>query len=542
MKRRALAAFALVLAHAGAASATEPWSDADPVGAPARLQLGSSIGFRGAAEYRANLTAISNLDSSPTIPTGADKNYAVVEHRLRLDAGLDWQDKVRIMTSVDALDGVLWGDNGTVNDSVQTSGSNVATINPNVAGPCVALRPNAQPTAAASYRYGLCSADPLFVRRLYGDVVTPIGVFRIGRQPYLEGASIEVNDGDGRKNRFGFARRGNSVDRAMFVTKPVEFFKPADERDLDENRGGFLILAFDRLAGGDPMTFKDDLSEWVTAARWLEPTHRLGGDFEAQLYHRYRWSSANDTGVSALGGRLMSRLGSDFHAGIEMTFNTGSTREISNALSVSTKETPSLQDVRSFGARGVVSWDQRLFSLYLEGDYASGDGDPSTKTPLTQFRFADDAHVGLLLFDHVLAYQSARAAAADIATLKGLNAPSLPADQIATGGSFTNAAAIFPQVDVHPLDDFLIRGGVLFAAAPARMVDPLSLQHLVNFEGGKPGRYYGTEFDLRLQYRLYDHFVADVEGAYLVAGSALQDINHYASNSALFQARTTFYF
>ena len=218
----------------------------------------------------------------------------------------------------------------------------------------------------------------------------------------------------------------------------------------------------------------------------------------------------------------MSRLGSDIHAGVEATFITGSTQEISNALSVATKETPQLQDVHSLGARAVVSWDQPLFSLYLEGDYASGDGDPSTKTPLTQFHFAEDAHVGLLLFEHVLAYQSARAAAADIATLKGLNAPSLPADQIATRGSFTNAAAVFPQVDVHPLNDLLLRGGVLFAAAPARLVDPLSLQRLVNFEGGKPGRYYGTEFDLRLQYRLYDHFVADLEGAYLVAGSALR--------------------
>lgn len=538
-----------VLGAASEAGAVEPWSDQDPVGPPARLPLGASTGFRGGAEYRANATVIRPLDLNGT----RDRHFSVMEHRLRLDAGLDWEDKVRLNTSVDVLDGVLWGDNGTRADTATTtSGANVGSVNPNAATTCVSLRPNELATEPTSYRYGLCDAEPVFVRRLYGDLVTPVGLFRVGRQAFTEGASIAVNDGDGRRNRFGFARRGNSADRILFATKPLEAFKPKAERDKSETRGAFLILAYDRLVTDNAHRLSDDMHGWITAMRWLEPTHRLGGDFEARIFHAYRWSKDNNTGVSAFGGRLMSRLGNDIHTGIEASYVNGSTREVGDAVRVITNDPSVVQDIRQLGARATVRWDQRLYSLYLEGDYASGDSDPLTRTPLTQFRFADDTNVGLLLFEHVLAYQSARAAAAGVALLRDLGAPSYPLEQVATRGAFTNAAALFPQVDFHPVNNLLVRGGALFAWAPARLIDPIaSLQRrdglrldddLVNFAGGKPGRYYGTELDLRVQYRMFDHFTADLESAVLFPGSALEDANGDAVRSFLVQGRGTFYF
>jgi len=54
---------------------------------------------------------------------------------------------------------------------------------------------------------------------------------------------------------------------------------------------------------------------------------------------------------------------------------------------------------------------------------------------------------------------------------------------------------------------------------------------LVNFAGGKPGRYYGTELDGRIQWRFMDHFAADLEGAILFPGSALEDANGDAARS-----------
>lgn len=539
----------VMLAWAANASAVEPWSDPDPPGPPARLPLGESMGFRGGAEYRANAVAVRPVDLAST----RERHLSILEHRLRLDAGLDYQDKVRLVTSADLMDGVLWGDNGTVFDDAQpTTGANVGTVNTSTTTTCMALRPGEPTQEASSYHYGLCQANPVFVRRLYGDIITPIGLFRIGRQPFTEGASIAVNDGDGRRNRFGFARRGNSADRILFATKPLEAFKPKAERDKSETNGVFLILAYDRLVTDDPQRFKDDLHGWISAIRWLEPTHAFGSDFEARVYHSYRFSRANDTNVHAFGARLMSRLRGDFSAGMESAFVTGSTREVSEAFRVVSNDPAVDQPIRQLGARAVVRYDKPIYSLYLEGDYASGDSDPSVRSPLTQFRFADDTNVGLLLFEHVLAYQTARAAAAGVALLRDLGAPSYPTDQIATRGAFTNAAAIFPQVDVRPVQNLLFRGGVLMAWAPGKVVDPLrSLQRrdgnqieddLVNFAGGSPGRYYGTELDLRIQYRMYEHFVADLEGAVLFPGSALEDANGDAVNSFLGQARGTFYF
>jgi hypothetical protein len=530
------------------ASAGEPWSDPDPAGPPARLTLGSSTGFRGGVEYRANAIAIRPLDLNGT----RDRNFSVIEHRLRLDGAIDYEDKVRITTSVDVLDSVMWGDNGTLGtDPEPTSGAKISTNNPNLARSCITLRPGDPSTASASYHYGLCSADPIAIRRLYGDVVTPIGLFRIGRQAFTEGASIAVNDGDGRKNRFGFARKGNSADRILFATKPLEAFKPPSDRDATETKGLFLILAYDRLVTGDPMKFTDDLQNYITAVRWLEPRHRLGTDAELRVFHAYRWSGANDTAVNAVGARAMATFG-EVTAGVEGTVVAGSTREISEAFRVITNDPSVSQAIRQVGGRGVVRWDRPLFSGYLELDYASGDSDPATRTPLTQFRFAEDTNVGLLMFKHVLAYQTARAAASGVEVLRSLGAPSYPLDAIDTHGSFTNAFAIFPQFDVHPVPTVLLRGGVLMAWAPASVIDPItSLQHkdgiravdqYVNFAGGKPNRYYGTELDGRVQWRFMDHFVADLEGAILFPGSALEDANGDAAHSVLVQGRGTFFF
>jgi hypothetical protein len=150
----------VVLGFAVPASAGEPWSDADPAAPPDRVTLApdSPAGFRGALEYRANALSVRPLDLANT----RDQNFETIEQRLRLDGTVDYDDKVRLTASVDALDGVLWGDNGTRGQSPEpTSGAAVATNNPNLARACVTLRPGDPPTQASSYRMGLCPADAL---------------------------------------------------------------------------------------------------------------------------------------------------------------------------------------------------------------------------------------------------------------------------------------------------------------------------------------------------------------------------------------------
>jgi hypothetical protein len=536
-----------VVARPAAAAAPEPWSDADPSAPPGRLALGD-YGFRGAAEYRAQTVYIDPLDvSSETY-----RKALWLDQRLRLDGTVDFRDSVRLTASVDALDGVLWGDNGHLgSDPEPANGAHVNTNNPNVSQMCMTLDPGGSPVDPHAYHYGLCPADPIAVRRLYGDVMTPVGLLRIGRQAFTEGAGVSVNDGDGRKNRFGVADKGNSVDRILFATKPLEGLRPRDLRDRSENRGLFLILAYDQLVIGEPQLPGFNLHEVVAATRFLAPA--IGGlrDVEVRAFYAYRWDQHFDTNVHAVGGRAVGRLG-DWFAGFDATGILGGTAEVSDAFHLITNDPAVSQPIQQLGARAVVRYDRPAWSAYLEGDYASGSSDTTLKGPLTQSRFAEDTNVGLLLFKQVFAYQTAREAAAATALLNSLNAPTVPVESIATHGALTDAIVLFPQVDVRPARDVLLRAGVLFAWAPAAVFDPIATAQrraagtyenvVVNYNGGAPGNYYGTEIDGRFQWRYAEHFALDLECAVLFPGNALQDEDGHAVRSFLAQGRSTFFF
>lgn len=536
----------VTLATAAPARAVEPWSDDDPKDEWRRYALGK-FGLRAGAEYRAQLTYINPI----SLNTENAREVSFIEHRLRVDAGADYQDKIRVVLSADVLDGVMWGDNGAYGgEPGSNAGTNVGVRNPNVTRPCVGLR-GADALDAQSYGYTLCAADYFKIRRLYGEVVLPFGVLRVGRQAGNIGTGVQTADGDGRANRFGVARTGNLVDRILFGTKPLEAFKPARMRNTSPNEGLIVAVAYDRWVTDDPQNLGSAVSQWDTALRFGAPRWALGRDLQLAAYHAYRWDGQFETKIHSVGLRAWSSFG-PVTLGFDMATNLGTTREIAASYHVITNDKILDQPVRQIGARAVLRYDHKYFSVYLEGDYASGDEDPQAGTPLTQFTFAEDANVGLLLFKHVLAFQTARASAAGVEVLRRLNAPSLPAEAVNSRGAFTNGIAAFPQIDVRPLPGLLLRGGVLVAWAPSRMVNPIaSLQardgvtiedDLINFAGGKPGRHYGTELDGRIQYRFLDHFLLDVEGAVLFPGSALKNRDGYAVRSGLLNVRTTFYF
>lgn len=524
----------------------EAWSDPDPRTPMSRYALGN-IGLRGGAEYRANLLYVNPI----ALNSESGRKVSWIENRMRLDFGIDYRDKVRITTSADILDGALWGDNGTLFSGPKPNfGSNINARSPNVATPCVTLR-GSNPLEADNYGYGLCSQEQVRFRKLYGDVALPIGLLRIGRQSANTGTGIQAADGDGRTNRFGFARQGNLVDRILFATKPLEAFKPKEERDTSEDRGLITALAYDRWVTDDLHLFGDDVQQFDVALRYMAPRIGPMRDFFWSAYYVHRWDNVNASRVNSFGTKLMMKIG-DFNITTETAANVGSTREIADAYKYITNDPVEDQAISQVGSRTVVRYDKPKFSAYLEFDYASGDADPNNRTPLTQFVFAEDANVGLLLFEHVLSYQTARVAASADELIRRLGATSFPPDSIWTRGAFTNSVAFFPQLDVRPVKGLLIRGGALFAWAAAPVANPiasllardgLSIEDdLVNFNGGKPGKYWGTELDARISYRYLDHFVFDLEGAILFPGDALRNADGYAARSTLVQGRSTFYF
>jgi hypothetical protein len=544
-----LGALLAATALASPAAALEPWSDADPPAPPERFELGH-FGFRGAAEYRAEAIYVNPI----ALSSETGRRLSLVQQRLRLDGGVDYEDKVRLVTSLDLLDGLLWGDNGTFGGSPSSNaGTNVGVKSPNFAKACIGYR-GGDPLQPEAYGYTLCDAAPVTVRKLYADAVLPFGLLRVGRQPANMGTGVQSADGDGRPNRFGVSGRGNLVDRVLFATKPLEAFKPAAERDRSEDRGFFLGVSYDRLVGDDPHLFADDVHQVAVGLRFLQPKWAAGRDLWLSGYYVHRWDGQFGSKINSLGARGYSSFGPKgrLKLGFDVAANLGSTREISEAYKVVSNDPAVDQAIRQIGGRGVARFDTKYLTPYLEVDYASGNSDPQARAPLTQFVFAEDTNVGLLLFKHVLAFQTARSSAAALETLRRLGAPSYPAEAVATRGAFTNAFALFPQLDFKPHKTVLVRGGVMFAWAPAPVNDPVaSLKRrdsanisddLVNFNGGKPGRYYGTELDGRIQYRFLEHFLFDLEGAILFPGDALRDADGNAVRSVLVQGRTTFFF
>lgn len=543
-----LAVVATALSTTAARADPSPWTDNDPAAPPSRFAFGD-YGFRGGAEYRANWAYVNPV----ALTSENDRKLDYVEQRLRLDGTFDYQDKIKITTSIDALDGVLWGDNGSFGGTPSSNaGLNLNARNPSVAVPCMTFQ-KGDIVDPNSYGYGLCPGNAITVRRLYGDVALPFGVLRIGRQAVNVGTGVVAADGDGRPNRFGFSRSGNQADRILFATKPLEALKKEGDRDITETKGLILALGYDRLVQDSVQLFGDDVHQAFVALRYLAPDFAggRGKDGVAQVFFSHRWDQQYASRIYAMGARAQARLG-DFYAGFDGAAILGHTREISTAYSLINNDPIVDQTVRQFGLRAAARYERPWWTAYFEFDYASGDADPRPRTPLTQFVFAEDSKVGLLLFDQVLKFQTWRSSSAANALLSRLGATTLPSEAVNTRGAFTNALAIFPQVDFHPHRYVLLRGGVLAAWAASPVNDPVqSLQrklsirpsdNLVNFVGGPPGTYYGTELDGRVRLSFLDHFHFDLEGAILFPGDALKDEDGRAARSVMVQGRTTYYF
>jgi hypothetical protein len=520
-----------------------PWLDADPRGERLTLRQGK-LSIQYGAEYRAIATYINPIDLS----SEGIRDMSWVEQRLRLDTTLDYDDKVRVVVSMDALDGVLWGDNGLYPAS--NSGIKVAASNPNGQKLGVGYLGEGDATDPDNYGYVLQPAPVISFRRAYGEVATDIGLLRIGRQPTTEGLSLLVAD-TYYGNRWGYADVGDTVDRALFATKPLEGLKPKGQRDRSKERGVFLITFYDRVATETPDTFADDAQGAGVAIRLRDPQPEKREDLEALLTYSHRWQHINETAVNVVAAQAAARW-DKLAVGGEFAYVFGQTREIAESLALIKNDPIEVQSVNQLSGRAVVRWDEPAWTAYFELDYASGDRDPNPGSELSQAVWAEDNNVGLLMFERILAFESARSSAAGIELLDRLGAPSYPSERVYTEGSFTNAFAIFPQVDLRPRDDILLRLGVLAAWAPGGLVDSIiSLQKrdgveheddIVNFHGGEPGEFFGVELDARFQWRLHNHFAFDVEGAILFPGEALQDENGHAARSGMIQGRTTFFF
>ncbi len=365
---------------------------------------------------------------------------------------------------------------------------------------------------------------PLALRQLYLEYKWKTGLFRVGQQTSNWGLGLIANSGahDAEAGDFGQARFGSLVYRALIAGRPLY--------SLGGNwRAVEAIVAADLVYSDDNAEFinGDRAFQGVLALRFKQDDEHYLGVYA--VYRRQRAVGAIDGGratdafVFDVAGKwtFLEHADRGLSLGFEGAGVTGTTTQTQSDVAPVSR-------VRQFGAVAKAAYRYRQVKVMLDWGYASGDQNPYDDR-IEGFRFDRDYKVGLVLFDQVLGYQSARAGfrAAD-PTLVGV--PTEGVQLVPSQGSVYNAWFLFPRVKFSFADWVDLYGGPLFAFSTASLTDPYNTQVLGgtshNYLGATPGGYLGTELDIGLQARWKPHrlllVTATLEGGLLLPGSAFK--------------------
>jgi hypothetical protein len=361
-------------------------------------------------------------------------------------------------------------------------------------------------------------------RWLYAEWLTPVGLLRAGQQPSHWGMGLVANDGD-HPTLFGDYRYGNIVEQVLFATKPLGEKSPC------------ILAAF--YEQGPDMLGVYGVYRHQTRDRSSEPAY-------------FPYTDTINVGVLDLAGHFARRIPVPEEAAyvfgsFEAATEIGSTDE-QRTVYQSAPGGPwtSLRTYGGAAALGVVlaessgpkaaNFDKRpdLFGhvvAQVEVGYASGDANPDG-TEQKRFVFDPNHKVGLLLFDEVMRWQTARAsAAAQDPKLSNGSRPQPGSQLLPSNGGVFGAQYVYPTAIVRPRRWLDLKLGAVIAQTTADYVDPYRLAvqgAYVNYTGGDPKRHdLGVELDGGFEVRVaLDYGVRLQLGAQagvLFPGGALAD-------------------
>ncbi len=355
------------------------------------------------------------------------------------------------------------------------------------------------PASQVGTRVPYPSLVALELRKLYLEYKWATGAFRVGQQTSNWGLGLLANDGghDPEAGDFGQQQFGNLTYRALVAVRP--FFSLGGQWRAIETAFAADLIVRDNNA---EFIEGDRAFQGVVALRYVQDEQNNLGVYVVYRSQRNINSAdggkATDVYVVDLAGKceLVKHHTHSLSLGFEAVTINGTTTQARN-------ENAARLAVHQFGGALKANLRVRRTTMMLDMGFASGDQNPSDDQ-VQNFRFDRDFKVGLILFDQVMAYQSARSAtrAAD-PSLTG-RAPE-GVDLLATASSVTGAWYVFPRVK-HAIDDWVdVYAGPLFAFSTAALTDPFNTRILggtsVNPFGVKAGAYLGTEFDVGTQMR-----------------------------------------
>lgn len=440
------------------------------------------------------------------------------EHRVRLSPAFAW-GPVGIKVELDLIQGQLFGDHED-------------------------LFPGFRRLDRKAENLG-AGFDGFLLRDAYAQVITPVGLIRVGQMTSSYGLGILANTGADDPNRFGIGRNGDVVDRALVALKP---FMPL----TGPNAWGQYLT----FIGSGDLVWRDENAVFLDGDRawqgnggifWQHPSYTNGAIFT----YRHQDDDDGDT----LEAYVLNVNGKNIYALTTMAGQGDQAGQQVPDLALSLDyeavwlwgHTDRFQqigseeglDLASFGAVGRLGFAANSLGLQaeLEVGYASGDNNAYDDTSHAFF-FDPDYNVGLIFFDEMLPRISARAAemSGDPANVA---VPAKGLDLIPSQERVTNVFYLFPQVRwtwhpaTHYVEDLkLLFGGLVLTSPSGFAHSYYTFQNggsaANHFGRSVDSNYLGTELLAGIRTTLYawpDHvgLTLHLDQSYFMPGKALAD-------------------
>lgn len=448
------------------------------------------------AEYRTRGVAVSEFPLDASGQTLGQSAY--VEHRLRV-GGFVKNGPISMTADADLSNGLLFGDTSSRFPYLRYRRDNYG---------------------------GLADPSTFFVRQLSIEARTPVAVVRAGHMTSRWGLGIVANDGNGTPD-WGDHYHADVVERALVATRPLARGNPA--------------LAPLLVALGGDVVFRDQTADLVRGDRAYQGVASIvwapeGGDSRAGVYGVRRSQVDRDgfelqAWIVDAHGRLATDLGAaSLHLEGEIARVWGET-DIVRDIYRDTRTIDQMGAAFELGAGFGGEAGERTFETVIQTGYASGD-DRAHDGRISSFKFDPEYNVGFILFEEVVAWQSA-AAARNVSDPDSFGRPAAGARFLPTEGSVTNARYVMPTVRFHPVSPVTLRAAVLIAQADR----PLDDAFQTNAQNGgvrhtslgstTASRDLGMEIDLGARY-LWERskapsIAADLQLGRFLPGAAFED-------------------
>jgi uncharacterized protein (TIGR04551 family) len=503
-----------------------------------------AVDFSAHGYYRTRFQGLYELDTQKPSTANNDR-FGLISYgqmRLRVDPTLKVNDYLSLHSQFDILDNITFGSSQT--QELQLHDPIVGTVT--------------LPAGAGSLSFVGGAAGnngSINVRRVWMDIMSPIGKLRIGRQPAHWGLGIFQHDGNQRDGDFG-----DTVDGLTYLVQKVfpdnsgltlgalwdiAYEAQRDPRvgglaaavrdnGQDTNQWGGIILyerpEFDfgvfgalrrRNGSNGTTTTANDITGTSTAAG-------IDGDTQMYIVDAYAKYRHNEYSVAAEFVRIMGKVSTGVAIdGIAFSGVSGT-----GIIELPAAQTVAV-NMAALEAAADWKWGGEML---LQGGFAQGDGSPLSNR-ITQYGFRPDYQLGLLMFRYPIGTSP---------TIRDSTSAASPQTSLAGGipitGNFINNTYYGALTYKHRLDisrifrqanEFKVGARVVSAYAHK---DPVTLDFCAfSYQTGTSGtstlptlrsrgKWYGIEGDIIVEAQMFDRLFANFEFGVLFPGGAF-DIN-----------------